>query len=137
MHTGVTNQEIPQPDHYMNLLVRDDGPRAPRQTVNRRKPVPRTISTRSTIGFFHLIELIDAADARVCQHQRTTLQMHVAGLLVSRHCRCQTDAGTTLTRCVHLGGATQSVHDASSEVVTISRVLMSENTRQQRELGDE
>jgi hypothetical protein len=39
----------------------------------------------------HLVKLVNAADAPVTQHQRTTLQHHLIGFGVTRHVRSQTD----------------------------------------------
>mmetsp|Transcript_123192 Transcript_123192/g.275137 ORF Transcript_123192/g.275137 Transcript_123192/m.275137 type:complete len:317 (-) Transcript_123192:659-1609(-) len=49
----------------------------------------------------HLVELIDAADARVRQHQGSALQGHLAGLVVANHGRGETHAAGALAGGVH------------------------------------
>ena len=42
-----------------------------------------------TVDVLHLVELVDAADALIGEHQRPTLQHHLPCRLVLRHCRRQ------------------------------------------------
>eukprot|EP00754_Rhynchopus_humris_P015309 Rhum_TRINITY_DN14433_c38_g1::Rhum_TRINITY_DN14433_c38_g1_i1::g.91428::m.91428 len=50
------------------------------------------------VAFVHLVELVDAADALVADHQRSSLQHGLTRVFVARDARRQTDAAASLTR---------------------------------------
>lgn len=49
------------------------------------------------VGVGHLVELVDAADALVGEHQGSALEGHLAGQRVLHHGGGQTDAGRATT----------------------------------------
>mmetsp|Transcript_108478 Transcript_108478/g.132368 ORF Transcript_108478/g.132368 Transcript_108478/m.132368 type:complete len:247 (-) Transcript_108478:835-1575(-) len=56
------------------------------------------------ITFLHLVKLIDAADAHVCQDQRAAFQRHLARGIVAVHRGRQAHSGGALARGVHRPG---------------------------------
>lgn len=53
------------------------------------------------VVFLHLVELIDAADSHISQHQSTGLKGKLLGIRIDHDGCSETDSGTSLSRCVN------------------------------------
>ena len=69
------------------------------------------------IGLVHLVELVDAADAVVRQHQRAALHLELVGLRVAQHPRREAHTGGALAlRVMERGSADGGVYATRGHV---------------------